>query len=120
MPTPHTTENKYLKNKHLITDEYVTLLRAYILINQPAFFLKENEADSWRDFVHFKTMKTDREHLCLPTEPFLVDRSVKDEHVFCICTLSESGKVMIEIPVVKVRELDSHYWRNGYFLLPIL
>lgn len=115
---------EYLKDKKLITPEYVAKLKEYIIAHPKDMFAKENEADSWQDFVRFPTMKTDREHLCLPTEPFLVDRSIETrvggEHWYCICTISENGRVGMETPVIAISELYPHGWRNGYFLLPIL
>jgi hypothetical protein len=56
----------------------------------------------------------------MPNEPMLIDRSIHGRHVYAICTVSENGRVGLEIPVVAVEELDSGKWRNGYFLLPLL
>ena len=119
-----TNEETFLKNKKLVTPEYVAKLREHILANCQDFFSDSNRADAWCDFVQWPNFKTDRDHLCLPTEPFLVDRNypsrVGGEHTYCICTVSANRKLTMEVPVIKVSELYVHGWRNGYFLLPIL
>lgn len=107
-----------LKDKKAITPEYVQKLRDYILKHQNTFFRKENEADAWCDFVKWPDSKTDRRHLCMPGEPFLVDRSVDGDHVYCVSTISENAKITMEVPVIKVSELYMAEWKNGYFLLP--
>lgn len=99
---------------------YIARLAEYIKKNQQEYFLKRNEADSLHDFLRFPTMVTDRAHLCMPDEPMLIDRDVNGEHWFCVCTISKTGKVMMEIPTVRVEELDRNSWRMGYFLLPLL
>lgn len=115
---------KYIKDKKLITPEYIAKLKEHIIANQQNFFKKSNEADAWCDFIQWSDKPTDRDHLCLPNEPFIVDRSlttrVGGEHWYCVCTISENRKVTSEVPVIKVDELYRHFWRNGYFLLPIL
>lgn len=115
---------EYLKDKTLVTPEYVKKLADHIAAKQATFFDKENEADAWCDFIQWPDSKTDRNHLCMPSEPFLVDRSLETkvggEHWYCVCTISENKKVTMEIPVIRVDDLYRHFWRNGYFLLPIL
>jgi hypothetical protein len=99
---------------------YREKLREYILENPEKMFAKENEADSWCDFVRFPNSLKDRKHLCMPGEPMLIDRSHKGIHTYCICTISEKGKITSELPVVDVSEIPYGKWRNGYFLLPEL
>lgn len=93
-------------------------LREYILANPQEFFSKENEADSWQDFCRFPTSKTDRKHLRMPDEPFVIDRDVDGKHMYVVCTISEAGKVKHIAPVLAVDELPYGVWRNGYFLIP--
>lgn len=108
-----------LKTKRLATPEYIKALRAYILEDQKAFFSKANQATSWCDFEDFGgKSKVDRRHLCMPTEPMLIDRNFHGIHTFCICTVSANRRVTMQIPVIQVDELD--YWRAGYYLLPLL
>jgi|TARA_Y100000034_G_scaffold19875_2_gene22615 hypothetical protein len=109
-----------LKDKKKITPEYIAKLKKYIVKNQAVYFSKENEADSFTDFESFPAKKTDRTHLCLPTEPMLIDRSYEGVHTYCVCTISAKRKITMEIPVVRVSELENGSWRNGYFLLPRL
>ena len=118
-------ENKYIKEESLITDEYVKKLHDYILENQATFFLKENEADHWRDFEFWPDKKTDRNHLILPKEVCLIDREFDGVHSYVICKIS--GKVDTSKPrckhiakVIEIDELNRANWRNGYFLLPNL
>ena len=115
-------EEKYIKDFKEITSEYIVKLREYILNNQRTFFKKENEADAWCDFDQWKDSKTDRNHLILPNELMLVDRSKKGayEHAYCICSIGKDRKIKKEIFVVNVWEIDRLHWRNGYFLLPKL
>lgn len=110
-----------LKDKEVATSVcYREKLREYILLNAEFIFSKENEADAFCDFIRWQNRKTDRKHLCLPIEPFLVDRNYKGVHTYCVCTVSENGKVTSEYPVIEVSELPDGIWRNGYFLLPDL
>lgn len=111
---------EYLKDKDLVTPEYVVKLRAHLLENQETFFAKTNRADSWLDFDRFPTMLTDREHLCMYNEPMLIDRSDKGVHTYCICTISNTGKVTMQVPVIAIDDMRPECWRNGYFLLPVL
>lgn len=99
---------------------YREKLRIYILENPEAIFDKDNEADSFCDFNRFPAKKTDRVHLCLPNEPILIDRNYEGVHTYCVCTISENGKITSEYPVVAVEEIPYGKWRNGYFLLPEL
>lgn len=110
---------KYIKDESvLMNSKNLNLLRDFIIENQESVFSKENEADSWNDFCVFPTSKTDREHLCMPGEAMLIDRNVDNEHFYCVCTFSKSGKILSETPVVLVSDLKSGVWRNGYFLIP--
>lgn len=99
---------------------YRERLRDYIRENAVFFFSKDNEADSWSDFVKFPESKKDRKHLCLPNEPMLIDRNYEGVHTYCVCTISEKNKITSEYPVVEVDEIPYGVWRNGYFLLPDL
>lgn len=102
-------------------DAYIKALHDYILKNQETFFARDNEATSWYDFNTFpKQLDACRDELCMPHEPFLVDRDHDGVHTYCICTQSNKGKITSQVPVIKVEELDRKYWRNGYFLLPDL
>lgn len=106
------------KDKKSISDSYIQHLAQWIRENQHTYFKPENQADSWADFITFPTMKTDREHLCMPEEVMLIDRDYKGIHMYCICTVGANRKVTSEIPVIAIEELDRNAWRNGYFLLP--
>lgn len=110
---------KILKNKEVMDEAYITALHDYILENQKIFFAKENEATSWYDFNTFpQQLETCRDTLCMPNEPMLIDRDHDGVHTYCICTISEKGKITSEVPVIEVSKLDRNCWRNGYFLLP--
>jgi hypothetical protein len=110
-----------MKNKIKAKSSYYReKLREHILENHEVFFSKENEADSYCDFNRFPTKNTDRLHLCMPNEPMLIDRNYKGVHTYCVCTISERGKITSEYPVVEVNEIPYGKWRNGYFLLPEL
>jgi hypothetical protein len=116
-------QSKYLKEESKITDEYIKKLRDYILKNQKDFFCKENEANHWRDFEYFKTINTDREHLIMPKEVMLVDRSIDSEHCLVICKITgsiESGRPRVKhiANIINIDKLDN--FRCGYFLLPII
>ena len=110
-----------LKDKKVAqSNYYIQKLAEYIPNNMESIFADENMADAWCDMVTFPTMKSDREHICMPDEPFLVDRNVNGVHTFCVCTISENRRITSEFPVIAVEELPKHQWRNGYFLLPNL
>jgi len=115
---------KYLKSTEDVTPEYVEKLKLHIIANQQTFFDDANRAHSWSDFDFFKGTVSDRDHLCMPDEPMLIDRSmpfvVGGEHWYVICTVSAKNKVKQLYPVIKVDDLYRHFWRNGYFLLPTL
>lgn len=107
-----------LKDKRIaISAYYREKLHDFILKNADFIFSKDNEADAWFDFVRFNG-KTDRYHLCLPNEPFLVDRNFDGVHTYCVCTISQTGKILTEFPVIEVEKIPYGVWRNGYFLLP--
>lgn len=109
---------KYFKSSR-VPSGYVEKLKEYMLENQYAFFSEENMATAWCDFVQWPTVKVDREHLCMPEEVMIIDRNYDGVHMFCICTVRENRSVgKQEIPVIEVSRFK--YWRNGYFLLPIL
>lgn len=108
-----------LKDKRIaISQYYRQKLHDFILKNADFIFSKENEANAWCDFNRFPKSKTDREHLCLPSEPFLVDRNYDGVHTYCVCTISQNGKITAEFPVIQVDKIPYGVWRNGYFLLP--
>jgi hypothetical protein len=116
---------KFIKDEKLITWEYVKKLHDFILKNQETFFLKENEADHWRDFEFWPDKKTDRNHLIMPSEICLIDREINGVHCYVICKIL--GKINTSKPrvihidrVINIEELDRNYWKNGYFLLPDL
>lgn len=111
---------KIFKDKNAVTPEYVQKLKQYLLDNQAVYFSDDNKATSFSDMVRFPKLKTDRHHLCMPSEPLLIDRSHEGEHMYCICTLSENNKITSQIPVVRISEFNERNWRNGYFLLPVL
>lgn len=100
-------------------DAYIVWLHDWIKENAKTYFQKENEADSWQDFIRFPELETDRTHLCLTTEPFLVDRDIDGVHTYCICTISEKGRMATEKPVIEVSEIPYGIWKNGYYLLPL-
>lgn len=114
---------KYEKEKHIAFGYiYRDKLKKWLLEpeNIKVMFSIDNQADSWCDFLRFPTSKSDRNHLCLPNEPFLVDRKYEGVHTYCICTLSEKGRITNEFPVMPVSDFKYGEWRNGYFLLPKL
>lgn len=107
------------KNKKMTTSSYYReKLREWILENAEEYFREENMADAWCDFIQWPDKKSDRLHLCLPTETFLVDRNYQGVHTYCICTVGKNRKITSQSPVVEVSELPYGLWRNGYFLLP--
>lgn len=110
-----------LKDKTVAQSGYYReRLRDYILENAVHIFAKENKADSWCDFDKWPDKKTDRNHLCMPDEPMLIDRNHKGVHTYCICTINKNRRITSEYPVVEVSELPYGTWKNGYFLLPDL
>lgn len=112
-----------IKEKELITREYVLKLREWILKNQSAYFSKENEADHWSDFCYFKNSKTDREHLVLSNEVLLIDRDVRGIHCFVICRIlwnKEPSKCKVQHLAIVVETSKLNHWRAGYYLLPKL
>lgn len=109
-----------IKDKKSISGSYIENLRNWIIQNQHSYFCSKNKAISWYDFVKFPTLKSDRNHLCMPDEVMLIDRAYKGTHTYCICTISSNGKLTSQIPVIAIDELDGNAWRNGYFLLPDL
>lgn len=112
--------NNILKDRSKISINYIEKLGNFLLENQQIYFSGDNQADSWSDMCTFPNKKSDREHICMPGEPMLIDRNYKGVHTYCICTISENRKITSEIPVIEVSKLSSSFWRNGYFLLPIL
>jgi hypothetical protein len=111
---------KYLKDKRLITNDYVAKLEKWLIKHQGTYFDKNNEAKSLADFEFWQNSPIDREHLCMTSEPMLIDRNHKGVHTYCICTISKNNKVTSEIPVIEIEKLNYGDWKNGYFLLPIL
>lgn len=109
-----------IKDKKAISGGYIEHLRYWIKQNQYSYFNPENKANSWCDFIQWPQLKSDRDHLCMPDEVMLIDRSYKGTHMYCICTVGLNQKVTSEIPVIAIEELDRNAWKNGYFLLPDL
>jgi len=116
---------KIIKDKKLITVEYVKKLKEWIIKNQATYFLnKDNEAKHWRDFNHYGN-PCDRKHLVLNTEVLLIDREIDGIHCYVICRIlgkSDNPKPRVEqvAKVIDIDDLNRDYWRNGYFLLPEL
>ena len=116
---------KIIKDKKLITDEYVKKLKQWIIENQETYFSeKDNEAKHWRDFSHYGN-PCDRKHLVLNTEVLLIDREIDGIHYYVICRIlgkADNPKPKVEhvAKVIDIDDLNRKYWRNGYFLLPAL
>ena len=119
-------QKQFIKDKDLITPEYVEKLKKWILKNQETYFSdKNNKANHWRDFEFFKTIKTDRKHLVLKNEVLLIDREIDSVHCYVICQVYGSVKVSKArckhiAKVINIDNLNRNYWKNGYFLLPNL
>lgn len=116
---------EYIKEKKEITSKYVQKLKQYIIENQETFFQKENEATHWRDFEYFAITKTDRDHLIMSDECLLIDREVEGVHCYVICrilgkTTNPNPRVEHIAKVIDVSQLNRKFWKNGYFLLPVM
>jgi len=112
-----------IKDKKLITKEYVAKFKQWLLENQKEYFIK-SEATHWRDFCCWGK-QIDRTHLILNTEVMLIDREIDGVHCYVICRIlgnSDNPKPRVEhvAKVIEIDELNRSYWRNGYFLLPKL
>lgn len=114
---------KVIKDLESCTPDYVAKLRAYLLEFAANYFQdKNNHACAWNDFEYFNKT-TDREHLCMPDEVMLIDRTWEGKHCYVICRVSKSKekqKCYDLLPVIDVAELKYGDWCNGYFLLPDL
>ena len=115
-----------IKDKNLVTREYVDKLKDWILENQETYFSnKDNEANHWQDFDFFN-QTTDRKHLIMKDEVMLVDRADDGGvHCYMICRIlgnSKKPRSRVEhvAKVINIDDLDGNDWRNGYFLLPKL
>ena len=112
---------KYIKKQKKITLDYCNQLAEYIRANSKTFFDKENEADSWGDFVLWPDKKTDRNHLILKGEICLIDRMWRGVHSYVICEFyGDCRKVKDLFHVINIDNLPRADWKNGYFLLPEL
>lgn len=111
-----------IKDKKLITWDYCRELEKWIKDNPEKFFAKENEADSWGDFICWPDKKTDRNHLIMPGEICIIDRMWNDHHSYVVCQFygKECRKVRDLYEVVRVDDLKRSDWKNGYFLIPNL
>lgn len=115
---------KTIKDKKLVTTEYCKKLAEWIKKNQETYFTKENEADSWQDVCLFGDKKTDRNHIIMPGEVVLIDREWNGRHAYVVCQIY--GKPFKHVKakdlflVVYIDELNRRFWKNGYYLLPLL
>lgn len=101
---------------------YSHKLANWIKENQSIYF-DNNRATAWQDFDYWPDVKTCRRELIMPDEYLLIDRDFEGEHWYVICKISKSKEKNYcrhIYPVIKISELNSSHWKNGYFLLPNL
>ena len=118
-------EKRFLKTKGEISVGYVMQFKKWLLLHQEDYFNnKDNKAKHWRDFCHFNST-TDREHLVMKDEIMLIDREINGVHCYVICRIygnveSSTARVKHIAKVINIDDLERNFWRNGYFLVPVL
>jgi hypothetical protein len=124
-------EKRFYKKYEELPQGYAAQLCEYLKVHTMSFFdNRDNKAKDIRDYEKWPDEAVDRTHLVMFGEIMLVDLEMPEcDHAYVICEVTKrkhklaSGRLVNLKPlksVLPIVDIPNHFWRNGYFMLPVL